>query len=66
MNKKYALIKDNKVTNIVMWDGESNWQPPKDCICIEHPDAEIGDDYIDQTIVKIDRTAKDNPPEEIE
>lgn len=27
--KTYCIIRDGKVENVVLWDGESDWTPPK-------------------------------------
>lgn len=32
---RYALIVDGIVVNIVLWDGKSDWHPPKGNICIK-------------------------------
>lgn len=43
-NAKYALIENNVVTNIVLWDGDtSKWQPPHNAIVIKTNLAYIGD-----------------------
>jgi hypothetical protein len=34
MNQNYLIIENNVVTNIVVWDGGSGWQPPIDSIAI--------------------------------
>lgn len=43
--KRYAMVKDNIVYNITMWDGDtSTWQPPDDgTIMIEHNSVSIND-----------------------
>lgn len=42
---KHALInKDNKVVNIIIWDGQS-WLPPVDHMVIRCDDCNIGDTY---------------------
>lgn len=28
MNQSYAIVEKGVVTNIVVWDGESDWTPP--------------------------------------
>jgi hypothetical protein len=44
MKKTYAIIQENKVVNVVMWDGESAW--PDSANAVEITDnAGIGWDY---------------------
>lgn len=48
MESKYALIIDNKVENIILWDGESEYEFSSSLVLI--PDGlfvDIGFDYID-------------------
>jgi hypothetical protein len=34
--KVYAILNAEKVCiNRIVWDGESNWQPPEGCVAIE-------------------------------
>lgn len=44
---RHAVIdtKTLKVINVVMWDGKSNWQPPKGCTVVPAPRAARGDVY---------------------
>jgi hypothetical protein len=42
----YAIVIDNKVTNVVLWDGESNWEHEGDAVELTD-NAGIGWDYID-------------------
>jgi len=45
---RYAVCSpENKVINIIKWDGTSNWMPPKDHYVIKIDDisANIGDIY---------------------
>lgn len=43
---RHAIIKDNKVVNVVIWDG-SEWLPPRDHMVVNCPDnkCDIGDNY---------------------
>lgn len=34
----YALIQDGKVVNVVLWDGETDWNPGDDFTAIDCPD----------------------------
>lgn len=36
MKKDYLIIENNVVTNIVCWDGGSDWTPPANSIQIVH------------------------------
>lgn len=46
----YAIVIDNKVTNVVLWDGESNWEHEGDAVELTD-NAGIGWDYIDGKFV---------------
>jgi hypothetical protein len=35
---RYAVIKDGRVVNVVVWDGVSDWQPGDDVTVIDCPD----------------------------
>lgn len=36
----YAIINSDGICcNRILWDGVSNWQPPKDCTAIPDPDV---------------------------
>lgn len=46
----YAIIENGVVTNIVEWDGISNWSPPTGTTLAQIPDGTstgIGSTYID-------------------
>ena len=39
MVNTYAILDSNgRCINRVLWDGQSSWQPPKDCTAVEDPD----------------------------
>jgi hypothetical protein len=39
MVEVYAILNnEGRCINRVLWDGESNWTPPKDCTAIKDPD----------------------------
>ena len=41
MIKKYALIEtDGTVSNTVLWDGETEWEPPAGVTVVEVPDGQ--------------------------
>ncbi|WP_158248851.1 hypothetical protein [Pseudomonas sp. GW456-12-1-14-TSB6] len=38
--KKYAVVKNGVVDNLIIWDGDlEGWQPPAGTIAIEIPDS---------------------------
>ena len=42
----YALIENDKVVNVVWWDGDSSsWSPPESSLVIASEIAQIGDSY---------------------
>jgi hypothetical protein len=50
--KTYAHIFDNKVVNVSLWNGESDWIPDEDVVEVpEGMSAGIGWDYIDGEFV---------------
>lgn len=43
---RHAIVnKENKVINVIIWDGSSSWQPPKDHQIIKDNNADVGDRY---------------------
>jgi hypothetical protein len=46
MSKKYAIVKDGKVVNVVVWDGKTKWSGSKTAVEITG-NAGIGWDYSD-------------------
>lgn len=50
MNRHAIVNKDNKVVNVVIWDGKP-WLPPADHMVVHCPDGrcDIGDIYDPQT-----------------
>ena len=38
---KYAIIENNEVTNVTLWDGVTEWSPPEGSIAVACPD-EVG------------------------
>jgi hypothetical protein len=44
----YVIDEEGKVINVVVWDGEANWQPPKGCKvvkCSEIKDEDVKVDH---------------------
>lgn len=58
MNKTYAIIKQGKVTNVIVWDGESDWIYDGEAVEIIGAGG-IGWDYIEGEFI-------DNRPEPTE
>jgi hypothetical protein len=55
--KTYAEVVENKVVNVVLWDGENEFNPEMELVEIpENVTAGIGWDYVDSKFV-------DNRPE---
>lgn len=38
---RYAIVKDSLVTNIILWDGISEYSPPEDAVLIIAPDEVV-------------------------
>lgn len=46
--KNYALVENGVVVNVIVWDGQSSWQPPDGQTAVLVPDdayAGIGSTY---------------------
>lgn len=57
MENNYAVIKNNKVENIVVWDGESDFYLSQELILIpEGSFVDIGFEYINEEFIN------PNPP----
>ncbi|MFP3647555.1 hypothetical protein [Paraburkholderia sp. SIMBA_054] len=44
----YAIVENDVVTNVIVWDGASDWTPPEGSEAVAVPDGvvcEIGDHY---------------------
>ena len=57
----YAIVKDGKVINVVLWDGQSNYNPDGELVKISglKPEPGINWDYVDGQFI-------DNRPKEEE
>lgn len=44
---RWAVIdeKTNIVTNVIVWDGIAQWQPPKGQFVVKHDDCDVNDLY---------------------
>jgi hypothetical protein len=42
---RYAIIKDNKVINVIIWDGKSKWNGPEGTQIVQSNTLNIGDNY---------------------
>jgi hypothetical protein len=50
--KSYALVIEDKVVNVCLWDGETDWTPEGEVVLIpESSSAGIGWDYIDNEFI---------------
>ncbi len=48
MASRYAVIdKNNRVINVIAWDGLTEWQPPTGCMVKETKEADIGDIWME-------------------
>jgi hypothetical protein len=46
--KSYAVVDaSGAIINSVLWDGSSDWMPPKGCTAIQSDTMQIGGTYID-------------------
>lgn len=54
----YAIVKNNVVEGVIVWDGVSEWTPPEGTIIIETESAGIGWSW--------DGNSFQRPPEEAE
>lgn len=43
--KRYALIENNIVVNVIVWDGVQNYDRPDGMMLVEGEQANIGDIY---------------------
>ncbi len=43
--RRYAVVRDGVVENVVLWDGESDWAPPEGSTLVEDIAAGPGDVY---------------------
>ena len=44
--KRYAIVRNNIVENVVLWDGVTNWGPPSGCDLVDITDLNVGPKYI--------------------
>lgn len=48
MASRYAVIdKSNRVINVIVWDGLTEWHPPSGCMVKETQEAAIGDIWME-------------------
>jgi hypothetical protein len=62
MEKTYAIIEEGKVTNVVVWDGEAEWEDSDKAVEVQG-NAGIGWDYKDGKFT--DNRPKAEEPTEI-
>lgn len=41
--QRYAVVQDGVVTNVVLWDGVSDWQPPEGATLVQSDTLQAGD-----------------------
>lgn len=64
---KYAIIKDEKVINVCVWDGVSEWQPPEGTQAVKLDAEQLADEgysYINGTFIAPPPPAPMEQPEE--
>lgn len=56
MMYRHAVINKNtnKVINVILWDGETKWNPPYNHYIVKSDDAEIGLFYKNNKFIKKD------------
>lgn len=42
---RYAIIKENIVINVIIWDGKSDWKNPEGTELVQSDSLNIGDRY---------------------
>ena len=42
---RYAIIKDNIVINVIIWDGISEWKSPEGTKIVQSDSLNVGDNY---------------------
>lgn len=47
--QRYAVVRDGVVENVVVWDGESDWQPPEGTTLVLSDEAGPGDTHDGKT-----------------
>lgn len=50
---RYAIVGNGLITNVVEWDGESDWSPPEghEAIADENGEAIVGGTYVDKNFI---------------
>lgn len=59
---RYGIVNKNGiVVNVISWDGETQWQPPVECIAVQHDYIDIDDfwDINDKVLIKAVKIAPD-------
>lgn len=41
--QRYAIIEDGVVTNVILWDGQTDWAPPEGAVVVQSDALQIGD-----------------------
>ena len=65
MSSRYAVIdQNNRVVNVIMWDGIAEWQPPKNHSVKESHEAGIGDIWMEELKDYVRPLSIMKPPED--
>lgn len=64
MNKKYAVVENNRVVNTTLWDGISQWSPEIGVAILAGNDVGIGWSYSDGVFTSPEETNQDLTNEE--
>ena len=65
MSSRYAVIdQNNVVTNVVMWDGVTQWQPPAGYVVKETQEAGMGDIWMENLQDYVRPLSIMKPPED--
>ncbi len=65
MSSRYAVIdQKNVVTNVIMWDGVTQWQPPAGYVVKETQEAAMGDIWMENLQDYVRPLSIMKPPED--
>lgn len=60
--QRYAVVRDGVVENVVMWDDESEWDPPEGTVLVKSDDASPADLYDGKAFTRPAPQAEPEPP----
>jgi hypothetical protein len=65
MSSRYAVIdQNNLVTNVIMWDGVTQWKPPEGYVVKETQEAAMGDIWMENLQDYVRPLSIMKPPED--